>query len=101
MIIEATLIDYLKNAHITDIGDNIFAETPKEVPDNYLINEETLQDQSRAMTKDLYDTIPGNNRDSIDQRGVSPEGGHVERGSAVPDGRLPRDREYIRRTSSG
>ena len=41
MIIEATLIDYLKNAHITDIGDNIFAETPKEVPDNYLIIDKT------------------------------------------------------------
>ena len=32
------------------IGEPIF-------PDNYLINEETLQDQSRAMTADLKDTI--------------------------------------------
>ena len=32
------------------IGEPIF-------PDNYLIKEENLQDQSRTLTKDLYDTI--------------------------------------------
>lgn len=32
------------------IGEPIF-------PDNYLINEDTLLDQSKSLTKDLYDTI--------------------------------------------
>lgn len=41
MIIEATLIKYLQDAEIPGVMDNVFAETPKNVPDTYIIIDKT------------------------------------------------------------
>lgn len=41
MIIEAVLIKYLQDANITGVGNNVFAETPKDVPDEYIIIDKT------------------------------------------------------------
>lgn len=41
MIIEETLIKYLQDANITGVGSNIYAETPRQVPDTYIVIDKT------------------------------------------------------------
>jgi len=41
MIIEAVIIDYLQGADISGIGSDVYAETPVDEPDEYILVEKT------------------------------------------------------------
>lgn len=50
MIIEKTIIDYLKACAINGIGDNVFAEVPLNPPQKYITVYKTGSDTENRLT---------------------------------------------------
>ncbi len=51
MIIEEALITHLQGAQITDVGNDVYAETPKTVPDNYIVIDKTGSGRTNMLDR--------------------------------------------------
>lgn len=51
MIIEATLIDYLIRANIPGVNGNVYAETPKVIPEEYIVIDKTGNSHTNGIDR--------------------------------------------------